>query len=102
MGVGESDCEGEAGEAGTGTDVGDPLGRRKLRDLEAGEAVGDVDLPGALVDHGADRGTLRGEQLEDLAQGLAAGRVEHRGGVRAHSATRGATMTQRLGSSPSL
>ena len=54
----------------------------QLRDLEAGEAVGDVDLPGALVDDGADRGALLGEQLEDLAQRLAAGGVERRGGVR--------------------
>ena len=75
----------------------------QLGDLEAGEAVGDVDLPGALVDDGADRGALLGEQVEDRLQRRAGreGRAP-RCGSGAHSATSGATMTQRWGSSPSL
>ena len=70
----------------------------QLGDLEAGEAVGDVDLPGALVDHGADRGALLGEQLEDLAQRLR-GRAGSSAAVgsRAHSATRGATIDAAVG-----
>ena len=60
-------------------------GLPQLGHLEAGEAVGDVHLPGALVDHGADRGPLRGEQVEDHLQRLAPGAVERRERVGAHS-----------------
>ena len=75
----------------------------QLGDLEAGEAVGDVDLPGALVDDRADRGALLGEQLEDLAPGASRPAGSSAAvGSGAHSETSGATITQRWGSSPSL
>ena len=89
-------------EAGARPDVGNAPRFAQLCNLEPGEAVDDVDPPGALVDHGADRGALLGEQSEDPLQGFASGVVEDGRRVLSHSATRGATITQRRGSSPSL
>ena len=76
LGVGEGHGEDQAGEAGSGADVGDPAGLTQLGDLEAGQAVGDVDLPGAVVGDRADRGALLGEQREDDLQRPALGRAE--------------------------
>ena len=101
---GQRDRERQAGEAGAGADIGDPLRVAEVGELEAGEAVGDVDLPALVgLDDRADRCPLLGEELENRAQRGPFRFAERRGRVVAHSSeTSGATTTQRWGSSPSL
>ena len=82
--------------------IGYSPGPAQIRHLEAGEAVLDVDSPGTLVDHRADRRTLRGQQVQNRLQGRAGSLVERLAGAGGHSVTSGATTTQRWGSSPSL
>ena len=82
--------------------ISDPGRILQLADIEAGEAVLDVDLPGPVVGDAADRGALGGEEFEDDLKGPPLGVGEGSGGGWAHSETSGATITQRWGSSPSL
>src|SRR5262249_4031915 len=83
-------------------EIGDPRRAGELDDLEPGERVRDVHLPGS--GRVADRGhgaRLACEQVEDPPERGARVRRERRRGA-AQSATRGATTTQRSGSEPSL
>ena len=82
--LGQRHGQDEAGEAGSGSYVGDPAGLAQLGDLEAGQAVGDMDLPGAVVGDRADRGALLGEKREDGLQGPALGRAQGRRRIGGH------------------
>ena len=86
---------------GSGADIGDSLRLPQLGHLEAGEAVDDMHLPGALVGDRAQRGRILAQQLEDPLQ-CPAGRGRELRARLAHSVISGATTTQRCGSSPSV
>src|SRR4249920_3242439 len=101
--TGQDYSEYQARKTSSRADIGDRAGLAEGRGLEAGEAVGDVHLPGASgVGDRADRGALLGEQPQHDLEGLASLRIEACRRIGAHSVTSGATTTQRRGSSPSL
>jgi hypothetical protein len=67
----QRDREGKAGEARSGADVGDSTGVGELRDLEPGEAVGNVG--GERIFGPADGGRgvgLGGERVDEEGQAI--------------------------------
>jgi hypothetical protein len=116
VGVGERDRERKAGEAGTRAEVGDPCCPGELRDGEAGQAVGDVDVDGSVglgdgrvgIGCGGERreqrdepvGRFKREGVCTRERGQA--RARFTGNGQRSPRSTGVTTSRRSGSSPSL
>ena len=66
LGVGQGDSQNKARKPSSRANIRDCRGLAQVRELEPGEAVGNMDLPGApRIGNGADRRPLHLQKLQD-------------------------------------